>query len=97
MWRVARWVDLPADSHPMVDALVAKRLLVKGRRDGEVVVEVALESLLRQWDALAGWVADEATDLKGADALEQAVRAWEQNGHHEDWLLEGTRLAYGNS
>ena len=93
MRRVARWVDLPADSHPLIDALVARRLLVKDERDGEVVVEVALESLLRQWDTLAGWLRAEAADLKDADALEQAARAWEHNGRHEDWLLEGTRLA----
>jgi hypothetical protein len=46
---------------------------------------------------LAGWLAAEATDLKDSDALEQAVRAWEQNARHEDWLLEGTRLAYAEA
>jgi WD40 repeat protein len=90
--RVARWFDLPADSHRLMDALVAKRLLVKDERDGEVVVEVALESLLRQWDTLAQWLREEATDLKGADALDQAARAWVQNGFKDDWLLEGARL-----
>ena len=93
MRRVARWLDLPADSHPLIDALVARRLLVKDERDGEVIVEVALESLLRQWDALAGWLRAEAADLKNTDALEQAARAWEHNARHEDWLLEGARLA----
>ena len=57
--RVARWFDLPADSHRLIDALVAKRLLVKDEREGEVVVEVALESLLRQWDTLAQWLREE--------------------------------------
>ena len=90
--RVARWFDLPADSHRLMDALVAKRLLVKDERDGSVVVEVALESLLRQWDTLAQWLREEATDLKGADALDQAARAWAQNGFKDDWLLEGARL-----
>jgi hypothetical protein len=47
-----RWLDLPADSHPLIDALVARRLLVKDERDGEVIVEVALESLLGKWDEL---------------------------------------------
>ena len=91
--RVARWFDLPADSHRLVDALVAKRLLVKDERDGEVVVEVALESLLRQWDALAGWLREEATDLKDADNLDQAARAWADNGFQDDWLLDGARLS----
>jgi hypothetical protein len=90
--RVARWFDLPADSHRLMDALVAKRLLVKDERDGEVVVEVALESLLRQWDTLAQWLREEATDLRGADALDQAARDWAQNGFKDDWLFEGARL-----
>ena len=95
--RVARWCDLPADSHRLIDALVAKRLLVKDERGGEVVVEVALESLLRQWDALAGWLREETTDLKDADVLDQAVHAWTQSGFNEDWLLEGARLTDAES
>ena len=91
--RVARWFDLPADSHRLVDALVAKRLLVKDERGGEVVVEVALESLLSQWDALAGWLREEATDLKDADNLDPAARAWADNGFQDDWLLDGARLS----
>ena len=46
MRRLARWDDLPAASHPLIQAMVEKRLLVKDTRDGQVVVEVALESLL---------------------------------------------------
>ena len=57
MRRLARWDDLPAASHPLIQAMVEKRLLVKDTRDGQIVVEVALESLLRQWDELAGWLA----------------------------------------
>ena len=76
---------------------MAKRLLVKDERGGEVVVEVALESLLRQWDALAGWLREETTDLKDADVLDQAVHAWTQSGFNEDWLLEGARLTDAES
>lgn len=93
MRRVARWSDLPADSHPLLGALVDKRLLVKDERDGDVVVEVALESLLRQWDELAGWLVAEADDLKDADSIEHAASLWNHSERHEDWLLEGTRLA----
>ena len=90
--RVARWFDLPADSHRLIDALVAKRLLVKDERDGEVVIEVALESLLGQWDALAGWLREDAPALKEADVLDQAALAWADNGFKDDWLLPGDRL-----
>ena len=51
--RVANWSELPPDSHDLIDAMVVRRLLVKDERGGETVVEVALESLLRQWDSLA--------------------------------------------
>ena len=57
MRRLARWDDLPAASHPLIQAMVDKRLLVKDTRDGQTVVEVALESLLRQWHELAGLAA----------------------------------------
>ncbi|MEU2013993.1 hypothetical protein ABZ529_34385, partial [Nocardia sp. NPDC019302] len=46
MRRIASWAELPAESHPLIDAFVNKRLLVKDHRDGRIVVEVALESLL---------------------------------------------------
>ena len=93
MRRVARWSDLPAASRPLMEALVAKRLLIKDWRDGEDVVEVALESLLRQWDDLAGWLDEEWRALKAVDELERAATSWEHNNRHPDWLLAGTRLA----
>ena len=93
MRRLARFDDLPAESRPLIQAMVDKRLLVKDIRDGHTVVEVALESLLRQWRDLAAWLRDEAQDLKEADALERAANDWQTSGHNESWLLEGTRLA----
>jgi WD40 repeat protein len=93
MRRLARWEDLPAASHPLIQAMVEKRLLVKDTRDGQVVVEVALESLLRQWRELAAWLREEGQDLKAADALERAAADWHASDRNESWLLEGTRLA----
>ncbi|WP_040690714.1 nSTAND1 domain-containing NTPase [Nocardia vinacea] len=92
MRRAARWFDLPSDSHSLLEAFIARRLLVRDERDGEIVVEVALESLLRQWDTLAAWLREQATDLKGADELERAAHAWETNARSDEWLLTGTRL-----
>lgn len=93
MRRVARWSDLPAKSRPLLEKFVAKRLLIEDDRHGEVVVEVALESLLRQWDELAAWLADEREDLKAADTLERTAAAWDKNHRDDAWLLQGTRLA----
>ena len=65
MRRLARWDDLPAASHPLIQAMVEKRLLVKDTRDGQTVVEVALESLLRQWRELAGLAARRSPGPQG--------------------------------
>ncbi|OCB62320.1 hypothetical protein A5677_11800 [Mycobacterium malmoense] len=90
--RVARYSDLPATSRSLIEAFVEKRLLVKDQRGGQVVIEVALESLLRQWDDLAGWLREERQHLTTADDIERAAAAWQT--HHEDvaWVLTGTRL-----
>ncbi|KHO28341.1 hypothetical protein QQ44_02125 [Mycolicibacterium setense] len=93
MRRVAKWDDLPEESRPLIDQMVARRLMVKDHRDGQAVVEVALESLLRRWEELAGWLHDQRHNLKVADDLERAEGAWRTNRQDAAWLLSGTRLA----
>ena len=93
MRRMARYDDLPEASRPLIDALVAKRLVLKDQRDGQVVVEVALESLLRQWDELAEWLREQRHELQVADDVERADTAWQSNGKDPAWLLAGSRLA----
>ena len=91
--RLARYDELPVASLPLIEAFVEKRLLVKDTRDERAVVEVALESLLRQWRELAAWLRAESQDLKDADTLERAADDWRANSADPAWLLEGTRLA----
>ena len=91
--RVARYGDLPEPSRPLIEAFVEKRLLVTDQRGNEVVVEVALESLLRQWNDLAGWLREERQSLIAADDIERAATAWHTHHDDPDWLLTGTRLA----
>ncbi|WP_327096568.1 TIR domain-containing protein [Nocardia vinacea] len=97
--RIARWSDLPPDARPLIDRFVDSRLLVKDHRINggddrgwETVVEVALESLLRQWDDLAGWLREEADDLRTAENLERAAADWSRNNCAPAWLLSGPRL-----
>jgi WD40 repeat protein len=92
MRRVARYVDIPEESRSLIDALVDKRLLVKDERGGVVLVEVALESLLRQWDDLAGWLREERQNLIAADDIERSATAWQTYDRNTAWLLTGTRL-----
>ncbi len=93
MRRLARWDDLPEDSRPLLERFMSRRLLIKDLRDGVVVVEVALESLLRQWEELADWLAEESEDLKAADALERSAAEWHKKQREEAWLLHGPRLS----
>ena len=90
--RVARYGDLPEPSRPLIEAFVEKRLLVTDQRGDDVMVEVALESLLRQWNDLAGWLRDERQSLVAADDIERAATAWHTHHDDPDWLLTGTRL-----
>ena len=89
--RVARWDELPPDSHELIDAMVARRLLVKDERGGDAVIEVALESLFRQWDSLAERLREQAENLKAVDNLDRAATDWQRNERAEDWLIEGVR------
>ena len=92
--RRARESDLPADSPPLIDALVEKRLLVRDSdRDGTVVVEVALESLFEHWDALKGWLNEHTEDLKTVADIKRSAAGWKAHDHGPPWLLKGTRLA----
>ena len=86
MRRMARLDEIPEGSRAVVERLVAARLLVADRRAGIDVIEVAHESLLRQWSALASWLEADASDLKVVEGVERASSEWGRNGRHEAWL-----------
>ena len=90
--RAARYSELPEASRPLIDALVAKRLMVKDTREGEVVIEVALEGLLGQWDEMADWIEEQHSNLKTVDDVERNATNWEKNHCDPAWLLTGNRL-----
>ena len=92
MRRLARRSDLPTDSLHLVDALAENRLLMRDQRHSATVIEVAHETLFRQWDVLAGWLQDERAALKEVDALERQSREWKESGSDESWLWGGQRL-----
>lgn len=97
MRRRARRSDLPEASTQIIDALVDNRLLTLDESRGQVFVEVAHESLLRQWDQLAAWLREQGENLKAADALERAAQEWEKSGRHASWLIDGERLSLAES
>jgi hypothetical protein len=77
MRRVAQLSEIPASSRPMVERLVAARLLVTDRRGGTDVIEIAHESLLRQWPALTSWLAEDRADLQLLSRLEPEAIRWD--------------------
>jgi hypothetical protein len=89
MRRVARLSEIPDGSRPIVERLVDARLLVSDRRAGIDAIEVAHESLLRQWPALTAWLDADSADLKlveGVEGVERAAGEWVRNDRLEAWL-----------
>jgi formylglycine-generating enzyme required for sulfatase activity len=84
--RVARMEEIPEGSRSIVKRLVDARLLVADRRSGIDVVEVAHESLLRQWSALTSWLVEDAGLLNIMDAIKRAAREWAANKKDSSWL-----------
>jgi formylglycine-generating enzyme required for sulfatase activity len=93
MRRVARMDEFQKNSLAIVERLVEARLLVADRRSDADVVEIAHESLLRQWPELTEWLKADAEDLKVAETVERTAREWAQNDGGQEWLdHRGARL-----
>ena len=99
MRRIALWTDLPENSRDLVERFVEKRILIRddrqwreGENEGQDIVEIALESFLRQWKELAGWLEEEAENLKGADDLLRDAERWRANDLDPMYLYGDRRL-----
>ena len=93
MRRVARLEEFAPSERAMVGRLVEARLLVADRRSGADVVEIAHESLLRQWPPLTEWLKLDAENLKLLDAIERAASDWVRHSGAAAWLdHRGERL-----
>jgi ABC-type branched-subunit amino acid transport system substrate-binding protein len=92
MRRLAFMNDLPPGSLVLIQGLVEKRLLLSDLRHGQQVVEVAHESLLRQWETAEQWLQEERENLKEADRLIEAAADWRRSGERSDWLTHGEPL-----
>ena len=91
--RVAKLDEFEGASRAMAERLVKARLLVADQRDGVNVLEVAHESLLRQWPQLTAWLQADIDDLKVVDVVERAAKEWAGNDKGVAWLdHRGERL-----
>ena len=88
MRRLARWEDLPAASHPLIQAFVEKRLLVKRhprRADGgRGRVGKPAAPMGTNWPV---GCATSAQDLNDADDLERNATDWASRDRDPAWLL----------
>ena len=89
--------DQKAGTKGLVDLFVEKRLLVADTdSQGEVTVYVAHEALLREWQRVKEWLAENREFLRMRDRLDSSLKLWVSRGKQKDDLLEpGLHLAEG--
>jgi WD40 repeat protein len=92
--RPARWDDLPAESHDLLERLATARLLIVSQDGDDRMVEVAHEALLRKWPRLRFWLDDAREFLVGKQQLEADLHDWEQAAEEDKTgtLLSGLKL-----
>ncbi|MCS5692753.1 TIR domain-containing protein [Cyanobium sp. FGCU-6] len=98
--RAAVWDTLPQAARPLLEALVAARLLVRRQGEGQTsTVEVTHEALLRAWPLLRGWLDDSRDFLLGSQQLEQDLAEWQAASPADKprALLSGLKLAKGRA
>ncbi|MCA0425775.1 MAG: ATP-binding protein, partial [Proteobacteria bacterium] len=85
--RVARMSEVPEEARPLVECLIAARLLSTDvTLDGTVTVEPAHEALLRQWGMLQGWLEEDFAAMAALAGVQRAARDWEANARDPGWL-----------
>lgn len=80
--------------HEALDALVEGRLLTFGRDEpsGRPTVEVAHESVFREWPRCQRWIEKAQADIRLLGDLERAAADWVGAVRSADYLLKGSRL-----
>ena len=85
------------DQRAFVDLFIEKRLFVADTDpQGEVMVSVAHEAVLREWQRSKEWLAENREFLRMRDRLDSSLRQWKLMQLHRDYLLPlGLPLAEG--
>lgn len=81
------------ESRALVEAFIRARLLVTDRADdGQPVVGVAHEALLRHWPRLREWLEGDQEFLHTRDRVAEWAERWRANNRERDLLLPRGRL-----
>ena len=85
----------PQTMDTVIEAFGRHRLLSFDRDPDtrEPTVEIAHESLLREWARLRAWIDDAREDLRQRARISSATTEWVQAEQSSDYLLSGIRLA----
>lgn len=99
----ADWGALPPESHPLLQRLVERRLLVSGSAMpadalagtepcASQTLEVTHEALFRAWPLLREWLKSDEDFLFWRRRLRVAMEGWNEANKDPDSLLSGRRL-----
>ncbi len=83
MRQVAKLGELPAEIHPLVERLVEARLLIRDKG----LIEVAHESLLRQWPSLQSWLTEDLDKLRLLENIRRSAAEWKKEDQRDDLLV----------
>jgi WD40 repeat protein len=85
---------LGPEERQVADAFVEARLLTSSvDADGETVIGVAHEALLRQWRPLRDAIEASRASLRVRSNLERLASDWDQGGRDDSYLPGGARLS----
>jgi conflict system STAND superfamily ATPase/trypsin-like peptidase len=92
--RPLRTADVDPALRPLVDRLVAGRLLVVERPPaGEERVQLAHQALIEHWPRLRGWLAEDRDFVSWREEADVQRDRWEAAGRDDGALLRGVPLA----
>jgi len=92
--RPLRTADIDSVLRPLVDRLVAGRLLVVERPpEGVERLQLAHQALIEHWPRLRGWLAEDRDFLTWRDQVDAQRDRWESAGRDDGGLLRGVTLA----
>ncbi|MDQ3564278.1 MAG: hypothetical protein M3436_09100 [Pseudomonadota bacterium] len=83
MRQMAKLGELPAEVHPLVERLVEARLLIRDKD----FIEVAHESLLRQWPSLHSWLIEDLDKLRLLENIRHSAAEWKKEDQRDDLLV----------
>jgi uncharacterized protein YjbI with pentapeptide repeats len=80
----------------MIQKLASERLIVTDEQgentDKKMVIEVAHEALIREWELLRQWLDQDRANLLQQRKIEALAQDWENSGRKSAYLLVGFRL-----